>query len=106
MWPRDCTLSWLLETEGRPMQQVSMERSDASVRPPKTTQHISGPTPASRTADAHNVGVMERVISTVIGSAILLRGIQRPSPRAAAWAAGGGALWHPGVTGHCYIYQA
>jgi uncharacterized membrane protein len=53
-----------------------------------------------------NVGLAERVISGVLGSACLFAAIRKPSPSAALVAIGGGVLLQRGVTGHCYAYEA
>jgi len=59
-----------------------------------------------QTPHIENVGTAERVVSSLIGGALLLRSLARPTPAGAAFALGGGALLHRGVTGHCYVYQA
>jgi uncharacterized membrane protein len=56
--------------------------------------------------DQQNVGRVERVVSAAVGSALILGAMRKPSPARAAWAIGGGALVHRGVTGHCYVYEA
>jgi uncharacterized membrane protein len=53
-----------------------------------------------------NVGTPERIVSTLLGGALLLGAIRRPSPAGAALAVGGSALMHRGVTGHCMVYSA
>ena len=53
-----------------------------------------------------NVGGAERIVSTLLGSALLLRALRRPSASAIALALSGGMLVHRGVTGHCYVYEA
>jgi uncharacterized membrane protein len=42
----------------------------------------------------------------LLGGAILLSAIRKPSPSKAALVVGAGALLHRGVTRHCYVYQA
>ena len=53
-----------------------------------------------------NVSDMERVISAMLGGALLLTSLRAPTPRKAAQLVGGAALLHRGLTGHCYMYQA
>jgi uncharacterized membrane protein len=45
-------------------------------------------------------------VSTLVGGAILLSAMRKPSPSKAALVVGAGALLHRGVTGHCYVYKA
>ena len=53
-----------------------------------------------------NVGATERVVSSLVGSALLLGALRRPSPGKVAVALGASALLHRGITGHCYVNQA
>jgi uncharacterized membrane protein len=52
-----------------------------------------------------NVSTEERVISTVVGGALIVSGIARGSLGGLALAAAGGGLLHRGVSGHCLAYE-
>ena len=54
----------------------------------------------------NNVGSTERVLSSLIGGALLLSALRSPTPGSAARLLGGTALLHRGATGHCYMYAA
>jgi len=60
----------------------------------------------TRTNGEHNVGDAERVVSSVVGGALLLSALRTPTPGSAARLLGATALLHRGVTGHCYLYSA
>jgi uncharacterized membrane protein len=53
-----------------------------------------------------NVGDRERMLSSILGGALLLSALRAPTPRKAAQFVGGAALLHRGITGHCYMYSA
>lgn len=59
-----------------------------------------------RVGGRHNVGKLERVVSSMVGGALLISALRSPSPRKLAGLLGGAALLHRGVTGHCYAYSA
>jgi uncharacterized membrane protein len=63
-------------------------------------------TPAKAARGDRNVGEVERMLSSIAGGALLLSALRSPTPASAARLAGGAALLHRGVTGHCYLYSA
>ena len=63
------------------------------------------------TAIAHrpgsiNLATGERIGSAVVGAALVLPALARPSPGRIALAIGGAALLQRGLTGHCLLYRA
>lgn len=62
-------------------------------------ENAGGPQPAT------NVGTGERIGSAVIGAALILRGLTRPSLGGIMAAIGGAALLGRGLAGHCALYQ-
>jgi len=85
------------------MQQDIAERSERRARAGDSPAAQSGP---PNGADKRNVGQVERVISSLLGGALLMSALRQPSAASAARALGGGALLHRGVTGRCYVYRA
>ena len=61
--------------------------------------------PASTMPPA-NVGDGERTVSAVLGGALLLNGVLRPSLWHTLLAVGGAALVQRGLTGHCSLYRS
>ncbi len=92
------------------MQTTAMSAPQRSAAPqfqrPPQSGLASVPAQRSGPPRGTNVGGAERIVSTLLGSAFLLRAVSRPSPLSAVLALGGGALMHRGVTGHCYLYEA
>lgn len=52
-----------------------------------------------------NVGVFERMASTVAGTVMVTRGLRKPSAGRLLFAAAGADLIYRGITGHCAIYS-
>jgi hypothetical protein len=59
----------------------------------------------SRQAAAQNVGTGERVVSSLVGAALIWRALARPSLARIVAGLGGAALLQRGWTGHCPLYQ-
>src|SRR5689334_16271659 len=57
-------------------------------------------------ANTMNVATAERIGSVVAGTVLIMRAIAQPSLGRIVLAAGGAALLHRGVTGHCGLYNA
>ena len=55
---------------------------------------------------ARNVGDAERIASALLGAALILGGVLRPSPIRALLAVGGGLLVERGLTGQCALYRS
>ena len=88
---------------------TSIQGEARAVRPPsgslmRASPRLPGRAPQS--AQHTNVGQLERVVSSVLGGALMLSALRKPSPASAALAIGAGALLHRGIGGHCYVYQA
>lgn len=64
------------------------------------------PPPDSEPGPDHNVGSLERGVSVVGGSALLVRGLRRGDLRGFGSALLGGALLHRGTTGRSQVYRA
>ncbi|MBV9860552.1 MAG: DUF2892 domain-containing protein [Alphaproteobacteria bacterium] len=52
-----------------------------------------------------NVGSSERALSAVIGAALIVNGVRRPSLWHTILAFAGAAMIQRGLTGHCGLYQ-
>lgn len=61
-------------------------------------------TPTPRRGRAVNVGPAERVLSTLLGGALVISGARRSSLFGALIAVGGGLLIQRGMSGHCGVY--
>jgi uncharacterized membrane protein len=91
------------------MQTTTTSKLNRSIDSPERSRRGPGlasqrvPTPTPR---SQNVGQAERIVSTLLGGALLLSTLRRPSLTRAPLALGAGALLHRGVTGHCYAYRA
>jgi uncharacterized membrane protein len=59
-----------------------------------------------KTHKGQNIGDLERVVSTILGGTLLVRGLARRSIPGLAIAATGAAFLFPGGTGHCIIYES
>lgn len=57
-------------------------------------------------SSATNVGQGERILSTVLGAALVVNGVVRPSLWHTFLAFAGAALAQRGLTGHCSLYSA
>jgi uncharacterized membrane protein len=60
----------------------------------------------ARVRDVQNVGDGERAVSTVLGAALLINGVLRPSLWHTLLAFGGAALVQRGLTGRCNLYRS
>jgi uncharacterized membrane protein len=60
----------------------------------------------NRRVAAMNVGTFERIGSTIMGTALILRALGRPSLGRIALVIGGTALLQRGITGHCAAYRS
>jgi Protein of unknown function (DUF2892) len=60
--------------------------------------------PAPRRRRSINVGNTERVLSTLLGGALVISGARRSSLFGALIAVGGGLLIQRGMSGHCGLY--
>lgn len=78
---------------GQPTETAPLARQSA-------TNH------SNQTGRATNVGEKERVVSSILGGALLLSALRAPTPRKAAQFVGGAALLHRGLTGRCYVNAA
>jgi hypothetical protein len=63
------------------------------------------PTPVPSRAHDVNVGPLDRLTGGVVGGALALYALIRPSMGGALLAFLGGALVHRGTTGHCPVYR-
>lgn len=61
---------------------------------------------ATQERRGQNVGAIERLFSSLIGSVMLIRGLSRQSVPGLAVAATGAALLYRGATGHCTVYAS
>ena len=52
-----------------------------------------------------NVGKAERIASTAVGAALIVRALIKPTVGRIGMALGGAALLQRGVTGHCSLYH-
>jgi uncharacterized membrane protein len=82
--------------------RVALERSNAMVMGPATTETIHPPSKELRT----NVGAAERWISALLGGALAVHGIRQRSLGGLLLSALGGVLIDRGVRGHCAIYES
>jgi hypothetical protein len=62
--------------------------------------------PISRNEAAMNLSTFERIGSTIMGAALVLRALGGPSLGRAVLALGGAAMLHRGITGHCAAYDS
>jgi len=60
---------------------------------------------AARAMPAVNVGSAERGLSAVLGAALVVNGVARPSLWHTILAFAGAAMVQRGLTGHCALYQ-
>ena len=60
----------------------------------------------SRDGAAMNISTFERIGSTIMGTALVLRAFARPTLGRAVLGLGGAAILHRGITGHCAAYDA
>ena len=58
------------------------------------------------TQSGQNIGEIERVVSTILGSTLLIGGLARRSIPGLAMAATGAAFLYRGATGHCKVYES
>lgn len=85
--------------------------SDTLLIPEGATQHGSVEHTSRRDSDenstgsSENVGKIERMVSVVSGSALVLYGLSRRSASGVALAVAGSSLLHRGATGHCALYS-
>ena len=61
---------------------------------------------SQKTKKSQNIGDLERVVSTILGGTLLVRGLARRSIPGLAIAATGAAFLFRGGTGHCMIYES
>ena len=61
---------------------------------------------ATQERRGQNVGAIERLFSSLLGSLMLIRGLSRQSVPGLAVAATGAALLYRGATGHCTVYAS
>jgi uncharacterized membrane protein len=90
------------------MQTSLEQRSDTRFagQPKDNAQLTARHAEADQAQRTTNVGEKERVLSSILGGAMLLSALRAPTPRKAAQFVGGAALLHRGLTGHCYMYAA
>jgi hypothetical protein len=62
--------------------------------------------PTSPNGAAMNLSTFERIGSTIMGTALVLRALGGPTLGRAVLALGGAAMLHRGITGHCAAYDS
>ena len=82
------------KSTGRKRKQREAERQEDAQH---ANQEIQGP---------QNVGEIERLFSSLLGSLMLIGGLSRRSVPELALAATGAALLYRGATGHCKVYES
>lgn len=87
-------------------QRIDMSFGQQPKENAQLTTKQSGPENGEQAQRTTNVGEKERVLSSILGGALLLSALRAPTPRKAAQFVGGAALLHRGLTGHCYMYAA
>lgn len=82
------------KSTGRKKRQREAERR-------ASTENVS-----QETQSGQNIGEIERVVSTILGSTLLIGGLARRSIPGLAIAATGAAFLYRGATGHCKVYES
>lgn len=87
---------------------MSAQEPATGIRPRPSPQTGTTLAPAQRSPSPQgtNVGGAERIVSALLGSALVVSAMRRPSALSLVLGLSGGALLHRGVTGHCYVYRA
>lgn len=81
------------KSTGRKRKQREAERQAQAQNVPQETQ-------------GQNVGAIERLFSSLLGSLMLVRGLSRQSVPGLAVAATGAALLYRGATSYCPVYES
>ncbi|MEO7859224.1 MAG: DUF2892 domain-containing protein [Nitrospirales bacterium] len=81
------------KSAGRKRKKREAERQERAQHAPQETQ-------------GQNVGAIERLFSTLLGSLMLMRGLSSQTVPGLAVAATGAALLYRGATGHCTVYES
>ena len=82
------------KSTGRKRQKRDAERQEQAQNENQETQ------------SPQNVGEIERLFSSMLGSLMLVGGLSRRSVPGLAVAATGAALLYRGATGHCQVYDS
>lgn len=82
------------KSSGRKKRQRETERRERAENAGQQTQ------------SGQNIGEIERVVSSILGGTMLLRGLAKQSLPGFAIAATGAALLYRGATGHCTVYES
>ena len=81
------------KSTGRKRKKREAERQEQAQNAPQETQ-------------GQNVGAIERLFSSLLGSLMLIRGLSKQTVPGLAVAATGAALLYRGATGHCTVYAS